>query len=169
MNSKSHSFSDLIEKFTGQLDDVNIPAKTAHIYDGMVLIQQTSSVALETFGDLSNFLFSRITKSAEVIYFVTDRYLPGSIKSYERGRRQNSGSIRYRIERREQKRTKQWMKYLKDSTNKYELIKFLLDDWSDSSRFAKQLRERPYSSIMKTHFTKLLPLMIRLVELYCFQ
>jgi hypothetical protein len=72
------------------------------IFDGMVLLQQLASVQLLTFGVVSEFILRRIMK-AKIVYFVTDQYLEGSIKTYERERRDSSGSLRVRIERREHK------------------------------------------------------------------
>jgi len=121
----------------------------------MVLLQQTQNIPLDTFGDFSEFILSRIVKDAEIIYFVTDRYITGSIKTYERMRRKESGSIRYKIERRDQKRTKQWAKYLKDSNNKTDLVNFLFDDWSDPFRFASKLRGKTLFVNVEQHFYKL--------------
>ena len=100
----------------------------------MVLLQQLEKVKLETFGDISEFLLKRILNTA-IVYFVTDQYKATSIKALERKRRGvSTGSIRYRIERRDQRRPKQWAKYLRDPLNKGELTEFLLADWS-SQRF----------------------------------
>ena len=43
------------------------------IYDGMVLLQQLSSVNLSSFGDVSEYLLRRIMKK-KIVYFVTDQY-----------------------------------------------------------------------------------------------
>lgn len=121
----------------------------------MVLLQQLQNASLETFGDLSECVLRRILKDTAVAYFVTDRYLPGSIKSFERSRRSESGSVRYKIERRDQKRTKQWSKYLKNPENKTDLINFLSKDWSDRSRFAELLKGKTLYVNVTDRFLKL--------------
>lgn len=117
----------------------------------MVLLQQTQRVPLETFGDLSEYLITRIL----TVYFVTDRYLPDFIKSYERTRRGVTSSLRYKIERRDQKRTRQWAKYLKDSGNETELTHSLLRDWSHRSRFANLLSGKVLFVNVDDYFIKL--------------
>ena len=117
-----------------------IPEGSAMIFDGMVLLQQLEKVQVSTFGDISEFVLKRITKTpSRSIYFVSDQYKEQSIKGYERYRRALGGSIRIKLERRTQKRPKQWSKYLKSGENKTDVIKFLLADWSDKDRFAELL------------------------------
>ena len=113
----------------------DVPDGTVNIFDGMVILQQLTKIVLPTFGDISEYLLTRIAKHGSIAYFVTDQYLHGSIKSFEREKRMSEGSVRFRIERREQRRTKQWAKYLQNPANKTELISFLLKDWSDNKRF----------------------------------
>ena len=102
----------------------------------MVILQQLASIQLSSFGDIAELVFKRVL-TKKVVYFVTDQYKPGSIKSLEREKRKASdGTIRVRIEKREQKRLKQWKKYLRNDQNKFELVKFLLEDWSHPTRDA---------------------------------
>ena len=95
----------------------------------MVLLQQVDPKKTETFGDVSKSLLQRIAISS-VVYFVTDQYKEGSVKSFERQRRQNCGTIKMEISK-QRSCPKQWKKFLADSTNKTELFQFLLKDWSD--------------------------------------
>ena len=102
----------------------------------MVILQQLASIQLSSFGGVAELVFKRVL-TKKVVYFVTDQYKPGSIKSLEREKRKASdGTIRVRIEKREQKRLKQWKKYLRNDQNKFELVKFLLEDWSHPTRDA---------------------------------
>lgn len=104
------------------------PEFDALIWDGMVLLQQLAVVSLPTFADAAGFLIRRIMKK-KVVFFVTDEYNPGSIKSFERDRRKSSsGTVRIKIERREQKCPKQWSKFFALEENKKEFVKFLLED-----------------------------------------
>ena len=121
----------------------------------MVLIQQLNTSNMDTFGDVSNDLFYRIIGHT-TIYFVTDQYQSGSIKSYERSRRaQTTGSVRIRINRRDTPVPKQWLKYLKDGSNKTELVEFLLRDWSHKTRFAKEINGKTLFFNKGTSFFKL--------------
>ena len=68
-------------------------------------------------------------KSSSTVYFVTDQYVVGLINSFERAcRATQSGTIRIRIDRRDQFQSKQRSKYLRDADNKEELVAFLLRD-----------------------------------------
>ena len=84
----------------------------------MVLIQQIDTKELLTFGDVSTSLLDKVIKS-NVVYFVTDQYQEGTIKSFERDRQKSEiQSIRMKVERGNQKCPKQWKKFLRDGKNK---------------------------------------------------
>ena len=81
------SFMPLISTISS--DHNNIPV----IADGMVLLQKLPPY-LATFGELSDYLLSKITKgSNRISYFVTDQYLEESIKSLEREKRSHIGTV----------------------------------------------------------------------------
>ena len=120
-----------------------LPDNCVRVFDGMVIIQQLSSLRLATFGEMSEYVLKRITfHSSKIIYFVTDQYLQNSLKENERKRRASAGSIRIQITRRDQKPPKQFKKYLSDGSNKVDLVKFLLNDWSDPRRFNATIADR---------------------------
>eukprot|EP00794_Sanderia_malayensis_P002342 gene2342-2695_t len=120
-----------------------LPDDTVYVYDGMVLLQQLDAIHLDTFGDISDFLFNRVSKSqSKSIFLVTDQYLPNSVKEMERNRRTAGGAIKFTLNRREQKRPKQFKKYLSDPCNKIQLVKFLIADWSNSDRFKSKIGNR---------------------------
>jgi len=119
-----------------------IPPKAERIYDGMCIIQQLPT-GLETFGDLSECVLKRITSNDSFhIFFVTDQYWKQSIKSCERNRRANAGSIRVTVIRHDQKLPKQMKKYLSVGENKEELIDFLLKDWSSNIIHSSKIANR---------------------------
>lgn len=89
------------------------------------------------------------------MYFVTDQYIVNSIKSYERSRRGMSGSIRVKIDRREQKRPKQWNKYLKNAANKLDLVRFIFEDWSHPTRFFGLISTKTVFVNVESKFYKL--------------
>lgn len=93
----------------------------------MVLLQQVDQKKVETFGDVSKSILDRIAVSSTV-YFVTDQYKEGSVKSFERQRRQNIGTIKMEVAK-HRSCPKQWNKFLADSSNKLELCDFILKDW----------------------------------------
>lgn len=74
---------------------IQLPDNHAHIFDGMVLLQQLQQIPLATMGDVSDHVLKTILSNGqEFIYFVTDQYLEHSIKSYERAKRKQEGTIR---------------------------------------------------------------------------
>ena len=76
---------------------------TPKIYDGMVLFQKLPAT-LSTFGVVSDFLIKKIMKSScRVCFFVTNYYLPNSIKSVEMKSRSMIGLLRMKVSRRDQK------------------------------------------------------------------
>ena len=92
---------------------------------------------------MSEHVLKRITSHpSKITYFVTDQYQDDSLKGYERQQRAASGSIRIQLSRRDQKRPKQFKKYLNDGVNKVDLVKFFLKDWSDPKRFETIISER---------------------------
>ena len=121
-----------------------LPHNCVRIFDGMVLIQHLVSTKLETFAKMSEYLMKKRTSNeAKVIYFVTDQYNNDFLKSIEPlQRRKAAGSIRVQLTRRDQKRPKQFKKFLNDGANKVDLVKFLLKDWSDPERFRHVINDR---------------------------
>ena len=123
VKSKLHS---VLEPSIPQI--LSPPSNTIAIFDAMVLLCKLPPF-LETFGDISDHILSKITKgSGRIVFFVTDHYREYSIKSMERERRTNIGIIRVAISRRDQKKPKQFAKFLGSSENKISLINFLFDD-----------------------------------------
>ena len=121
-----------------------LPLDCVRVFDGMVMIQQLESASLSTFGEMSEYALKRITShpGGKIVYFVTDQYLDDSLKGNERRRRAASGTIRIQLSRREQKRPKQFKKFLSDGVNKVDLVKFFLNDWSDPERFKAVIAEK---------------------------
>ena len=113
---------------------------TAKIFDGMVLLQKIPP-NLETFGYISGYLIRKIMKdSKNATFFVTDHYLPNSIKSMERKKRSNGGTLRIKVTRRDQARPTQLRKFFSNADNKLDLIKFLLEDWQTNPEFIPVLQ-----------------------------
>ena len=91
----------------------------------MVLFNKMRKIDAETFGEVSEYLLKKRMKSSSTVYFVTDQYVVSSIKSFERAfRAPQSGTIRVRIDRKDQFRPKQWSKYLRDADNKENWLHF---------------------------------------------
>lgn len=138
--------SNLLDTIEKDVDDAMVdalPVDCVRVFDGMVIIQQLASMSLETFGEMSEYVLKRITSHpGKIVYFVTDQYFDDSLKGSERQRRAASGSIRVQLSRRDQKRPKQFKKYLSDGVNKVDLVKFFLKDWSDPVRFKAAISER---------------------------
>ena len=122
----------------------------------MVLIQQMDNKELLTFGDLSKYLLKRIVAvTSNIIYFATDQYYKGSIKSFERARRGEMGANRMKVERRNQNRSKQWKKILTDPKNKLEFIRYFLDDWRSQFQLNHYFLNRTIFFNLESNFFKL--------------
>ena len=147
---------DTIEANYPTTTDIDrVPPNTPYILDGMVLVQQIDTKDLSTFGDISLTLLQRIIKS-DIIYFVTDQYRDGSIKSFERDRRASTiQTIRMKVERRNQSCPRQWKKFLRDANNKTQLINFLLNDWKTFPEFRCLLAGRTIFFNVESKFYKL--------------
>ena len=105
---------------------------------GMAIIQQLPVLCLTNFGEISEYVLKQITShSSKVIYFVTDQYLENSLK-----KNGVSGQHSYSNKGRDQKPPKQFKKYLSDGTNKTDLVKFLLNDWSETQRLKTPIADR---------------------------
>ena len=101
-----------------------IPINKPKIYDEIVLFQKLPAT-LSTFGDSLDFLINKIVKnSCGVYFFVTDYYLPNSIKSLKRKSRSMIYLLLNKVSRRDQKRPQQFDKFLQLSENKTDLVRF---------------------------------------------
>ena len=110
-----------------------VPENTRRIYDDMVLFQKLPPT-LVTFGDISDYVLKKIMKdSSRICFFVTNYYLPESVKSLERNARSKIGLLRMESSRRDQPRPKQFDKFLRLSQNKIDLLSFLIKDWSSNT------------------------------------
>ena len=105
--------------------NVEASAESPWIFDGMVLFNKMRKIDAETFGKVSEYLLKKRMKSSSTVYFVIDQYVVSSIKSFERAcRAYQSGTIRVRIDTKDQFRPKQWSKYLRDADNKENWLHF---------------------------------------------
>ena len=84
-----------LEPYTRSLNEV--PPHSVQIFDGMVILQQLPP-ELASFGHISDYILHRVTmEQSRIIFFVTDRYVPSSIKSIEREVRGNLGKFKLRL------------------------------------------------------------------------
>ena len=141
------SFSDVIESCITQSE--NDFDSDCMIWDGMVLLQKLASVQLATFGEVAEYVLRKILLK-DTIYFVTDLYKDGSIKSYKRERRKSSGSVPIRLEK-----AKTMIKLLKDEKNKSELIEFLYKELSHPLKYANIIGRRILYVNHGSHFHKI--------------
>ena len=109
------------------------------IYDGMVLLQKLPP-HLTAFGAVSDYLFSKVISGTSTTnFFVSDYYRDDSIKSLERIGRSKIGTIRVQALRRDQKKPVQFKKFLQNSQNKTNIIKFIAKDWLSNKQNLKKL------------------------------
>ena len=105
----------------------------------MVLLQKLPP-HLTTSGAVSDYLFSKmISGTSNTNFFVSDYYRDDYIKSLERLRQSEIGTIRVQALRRDQKKPAQFKKILPNSQNKTDLIKFIIKDWSSNKQNLKKL------------------------------
>ena len=94
----------------------------------MVILPQLP-LELASFGHISDHILRRVTiEQNRIIFFVTDSYVPSSVKSIEREVRGNLGTIQVKVERHDRSRPKQFKKFLTVGKNKISLVRFLLKD-----------------------------------------
>ena len=140
--------SKLLDALENTVDDPTVdalPSDCVRVFDGIVIIQQLGTLCLATyhFGEISEYVLKRITSySSKVVYFVTDQSYDDCLKGFERKRRASTGSIRIQLTRRDQKPPKQFKKYLSGGSNKEDLVRLFLADWSDPDRFKAMIADR---------------------------
>ena len=135
-SDKSRLFGHLAKSLTVIEDR---PLDVPSIYDGMVLLQKLPP-HLTTFDAISDYLFSKVISGTSTAnFFVSDCYRDDSIKSLERLRRSKIGTIRVQALRRDQKKPVQFKKFLQNSKNKTDLIKFIAKDWSTNEENLEKL------------------------------
>ena len=134
--------SKLLNALEERIETVDeIPSKSARMM-GCNFIHRPRKY-LETFGDLSLYVLRTIiSNDSDHIFFITDQYWKDSIKSCERNRRANTGSIRLITARLEQKLPKRMKKYISVDANKEDLIDFLLNDWRTNKNYTGMLMNR---------------------------
>ena len=109
------------------------PENTASIYDGMALLQKFKPPPSATFQVVSEKVFEMVTSTnSKRIDVVFDIYKQISIKNVERSKRAASGSdgIKYKNILPAYK-VKSWSKLLSVTSNKIEIVTFLLLQWSN--------------------------------------
>jgi len=136
---KSQLLHHLEGKVTVPADqELTFTNKDVVIVDGNAVYQAIAK-APPTFGDLAAHIFhTRIPKVA-ILHFVTDTYVSGSIKDFERERRGSSTS--FVIGGPRTKTPQDWKSFLQNSGNKTQLTQFLLSEWN-TSQYAKHLKDR---------------------------
>ena len=104
--------------------------ETAHILDGMAIVQMMKSAGASTFGELASKYYTAITaplaqSSCKEVHMVFDQYWSTSIKSGERSRRGSSNSLEVYIHGPSTPIPKQWAKYITNPQNKINSCDFL--------------------------------------------
>ena len=129
----------LMHHLEGELHIAQRPKNDSvnYIADGNAILQ--SQVALpSTFGEFASNIFDQLPNVPRVD-FVTDSYLPMSIKSIERDRRGKSKA--HLLKGPLTKIPRDWKSFLSNEENKQSLIKFLLAEWK-KVQYAPQLKDR---------------------------
>ena len=110
------------------------------IIDGNALLHAQAALPT-TFGELGEKVFDQLPKVSRV-HFVTDTYLPHSIKNPERMRK--GASTTFLLEGNLTKIPQNWKRFLTDAKNKEQLIHFLLGEWK-KDKYAIRLKKKAES------------------------
>lgn len=111
---------------------------TSYIMDGNALLQ--AQVALPgTFGELAESLFKQLPHNSQRVDFVTDSYLPLSIKGLERARRGSANA--HLIKGPLTKIPRNWKTFLASEENKQSFTRFLLNEWK-GDKYAPRLIDK---------------------------
>ena len=122
-----------VKKLTEPLD--SLPEHYAAVFDGMAVVQKARASGL-TFGELAYQMLQSILSSSrgsKRIDVVFDMYRENSIKNAKRLRR-STGKLTFRQLIRSYP-VKQYNQFLSSSTDKRELIRFLVDQWKQEEHF----------------------------------
>ena len=109
------------------------------VIDGNALFHSITTLP-ETFGELALAILKSFPKSKN-IHFITDSYIPSSIKAAERERRGISEMHAQVIHGPLTKLPKNWKAFLSNDTSKTNLIEFLLREW-EGDIYAPYLQDR---------------------------
>lgn len=108
-----------------------------HVVDGNAILQSIISVP-DTFEELAEYVFNLLPKHKRVD-FVTDTYVPKSIKSFERKRRGSSPT--FLLSGAKTRTPKDWKSFMSNDENKTQLLRLLFEQWK-SDKYAKHLEGR---------------------------
>ncbi|XP_041373542.1 uncharacterized protein LOC121386637 [Gigantopelta aegis] len=111
---------------------------TIYVIDGSALLQAQVAL-LSTFGELADSIFDQLPK-VQRVDFVSDSYLPLSIKGIERAR--GCSSEAFLIIGTLTKVPRDWKKFLSNDKNKQRFIHFLLDEWKKDKYGSKLLGKK---------------------------
>lgn len=117
---------------------------SSYVIDAMALLQMLPRVP-ERFADLSKLVIATVIKqagNASRIDFVADQYPDTSIKDLEHRKREKSGKLVIQISSPQQLCPRQWKKFMSIGSNKTNLIKFLVQDWSTNKSYIDELGDR---------------------------
>ena len=100
--------------------------EAVHVYDGNATLQSLPKSKPDTFEKLALMVFNLLPKTKRVD-FVTDTYIPNSIKSFERQKRGSSPT--FLLSGPKTKTPRDWNGFMSNDDNKTQLIQLLLDEW----------------------------------------
>jgi len=115
-----------------------LPDDCVFIVDGNAILHSFTKHLPETFHDRAWSVFQCL-RNGNVVHFVTDSYHLGSIKAVERARR--GDSLPYIIGAPKTKVLRDFPSFLRNSTNKQQLLRFILSEWQ-TPKYAKHLQAR---------------------------
>jgi len=75
---------------------------------------------------------------------VGDQYPVISIKNTERNKRGRDGQLVINITNGQQLCPRQWKKFMANGSNKTNLVRFLVREWSENAVYADKIKDRTY-------------------------
>ena len=130
---------------------------TAVIIDAMAMLQTLVRVP-DRFSELAEMVMTRILIEAgetERIDFVGDQYPVISIKNKERNKRGRDGQLVINITNGQELCPRQWKKFMANGSNKTNLVRFLVREWSENAVYADKIKDRTFYVSHGDNCTKL--------------
>lgn len=136
-----------LEKYATPCDKPTVDESICAV-DGNALLQSLINLP-DTFGQLAHHVFKCLPK-CEIVHFVTDSYKVNSIKQLERDRRGQTGG--YSVGGPLTKVPNDFKSFMLNSSNKQQLIRFILSEWRSNSYAADMFNRTVYFVCEETCF-----------------
>ena len=118
-----------------QSENIDVPEADIHIYDGFYLLHSLINVP-NTYGGISELILNIIMSNKKEVHIIFVKFNKPSIKNYKQ-RLRGEEKVNFDIKK-ENKRASEFLKLLRSSNFKENIVEFLITDWT-SHRFVTVL------------------------------